>query len=145
MRIVLQRIKGASLRVNDELISEVKKGLMVLVGVCKDDTIEQVKKCAAKIAHMRIFERENKLNDSLLDIQGELLLVSNFTLCTGNGSGARPDFSLSADKEKAKLLYLALADELKSLGIDVKLGAFGENMQINVDLDGPITINKEIL
>lgn len=145
MRIVLQRIKGASLRVDGRLISEVKKGLMVLVGVCKDDTIEQVKKCAAKIVHMRIFERENKLNDSLLDIQGELLLVSNFTLCTGNGSGARPDFSLSADKEKAKLLYLALADELKSLGIDVKLGAFGENMQINADLDGPITIYKEIL
>ena len=85
------------------------------------------------------------MNDSFLDIQGELLLVSNFTLCTGNGSGARPDFSLSADKEKAKLLYLALADELKSLGIDVKLGAFGENMQINADLDGPITIYKEIL
>lgn len=145
MRIVLQRIKGASLRVDGRLISEVKKGLMVLVGVCKDDTIEQVKKCAAKIVHMRIFERDNKLNDSLLDIQGELLLVSNFTLCTGNGSGARPDFSLSADKEKAKLLYLALADELKSLGIDVKLGAFGENMQINADLDGPITIYKEIL
>lgn len=145
MRIVLQRIKGASLRVDGRLISEVKKGLMVLVGVCKDDTIEQVKKCAAKIVHMRIFERDNKLNDSLLDIQGELLLVSNFTLCTGYGSGARPDFSLSADKEKANLLYLALADELKGLGVDVKLGAFGEDMQINADLDGPITIYKEIL
>ena len=145
MRIVLQRIKGANLYVKDELISEVKRGLMVLVGVCKDDTIEQVKKCAAKIAHMRIFERENKLNDSLLDIHGQLLLVSNFTLCTGNGSGARPDFSLSADKEKANLLYLALANELRKLGVDVKLGAFGEDMQINAHLDGPVTIYKEII
>lgn len=145
MRIVIQRIKGASLYVNDKLISEVKQGLMVLVGVCKDDTYEQVKKCAAKIANMRIFERDNKLNDSLLDIHGELLLVSNFTLCTGNGSGARPDFSMSADKEKANFLYLALADELKEMGVDVKLGAFGEDMQINAHLDGPVTIYKEIV
>ena len=105
--------------------------------------MEQVKHCANKIATIRIFERDNKLNDSVLNINGEVLLVSNFTLCTGSGTGARPDFSLSADKTEAKSLYLELADELKSLGVKVKLGAFGEDMKIETTLDGPVTIYKE--
>ena len=84
------------------------------------------------------------MNKNLADAGGEVLLISNFTLCTKETSGARPDFGLSADRETAKSLYLALADELDSLNVPVRLGAFGEDMQIQTHLDGPITIYKEI-
>ena len=105
---------------------------------------EQVAKAANKISTIRIFEENNKMNKNIHDVDGEVLLVSNFTLCTKETSGARPDFTLSADREVAKSLYLALADELDSLGVKVKLGVFGADMQINAHLDGPVTIYKEI-
>lgn len=145
MRLVIQRVKSAKLSVDNELISEIGGGLIVFVGVCKGDTVEQIKKGANKIATMRIFEVDGKMNQSVLDTRGEVLLVSNFTLCTKEGSGARPDFGLSADRDTAKSLYLMLADELDSLNVPVKLGVFGADMQINAELDGPVTIYKEIL
>lgn len=144
MRFVIQRIKSARLTVDDKLISEVGAGLMVFVGVMRDDTIEQVRHAAKKIATMRIFRQGDKLNTSVLDTNGEILLVSNFTLCTREGTGTRPDFSYSADKETANKLYLALGEELKALGVPTKLGVFGANMQINANLDGPLNIYKEV-
>ncbi|MBR6778761.1 MAG: D-tyrosyl-tRNA(Tyr) deacylase [Clostridia bacterium] len=144
MRLVIERVKSATLKVDDKIISEIGAGLLVLVGVCKGDSIEKVKRAANKIATMRIFECDDKMNLSVLDTKGKVLLVSNFTLCTKETSGARPDFGLSADRDTAKNLYLALADELDSLNVPVHLGAFGEDMQINAHLDGPITIFKEI-
>ena len=144
MRLVVERVKGARLTVDEKLISEIGFGLIVLVGVCKGDDITKVKRAANKIATMRIFEVDGKMNQSVLDVKGEVMLISNFTLCTKDTSGARPDFGLSADKETAKSLYLALADELDSLNVPVRLGAFGEDMQIQTHLDGPITIYKEI-
>ena len=144
MRLVIQRVKDASLSVENELISEIGFGLMVFVGVCEGDTIQQVKKSANKISTIRIFEENDRMNKNIHDVNGEVLLISNFTLCTKETSGARPDFTLSADRETAKSLYLALADELDSLGVKVKLGVFGADMQIDAHLDGPITIYKEI-
>ena len=144
MRLVIQRVKNASLSVENELISEIGFGLMVFVGVCEGDTIQQVKKAANKISTIRIFEENDRMNKNIHDVNGEVLLISNFTLCTKETSGARPDFTLSADRETAKSLYLALADELDSLGVKVKLGVFGADMQIDAHLDGPITIYKEI-
>jgi len=144
MRLVIERVKSARLTVDDKLISEIGAGLIVLVGVCKGDDITKVKRAANKIATMRIFEVDDKMNLSVLDTKGEVMLISNFTLCTKETSGARPDFGLSADRETAKSLYLALADELDSLNVPVRLGAFGEDMQIQTHLDGPITIYKEI-
>lgn len=144
MRIVVQRVKSASLSVDDKLISKIDAGLLVFVGVCVGDTKEQVTKTAKKIATLRIFEENEKMNKSVLDINGEVLLVSNFTLCTKDVSGARPDFGMSANREDAKSLYLAVADELDTLGVKVKLGVFGADMQINTHLDGPVTIYKEI-
>ena len=117
---------------------------MVFVGVCVGDTMQQVTKAANKISTIRIFEENNKMTKNIHDVDGEVLLVSNFTLCTKETSGARPDFTLSADREEAKSLYLTLADELDSLGVNVKLGVFGADMQIDAHLDGPITIYKEI-
>ena len=144
MRLVVERVKSARLTVDNQLISEIGAGLIVLVGVCKGDDMTKVKRAANKIATMRIFEVDDKMNLSVLDTKGEVMLISNFTLCTKETSGARPDFGLSADRETAKSLYLALADELDSLNVPVRLGAFGEDMQIQTHLDGPITICKEI-
>ena len=144
MRVVIERVKSARLTVDNQLISEIGAGLIVLVGVCKGDDMTKVKRAANKIATMRIFEVDDKMNLSVLDTKGEVMLISNFTLCTKETSGARPDFGLSADRETAKSLYLALADELDSLNVPVRLGAFGEDMQIQTHLDGPITIYKEI-
>ena len=145
MRLVIQRVKNASLSVDNKLISEIGGGLLVLVGVCAGDTIQQVKKAANKISTIRIFEEDGKMNKNIHDANGEVLLVSNFTLCTKDTSGARPDFTLSAEREMAKSYYIKLADELDSLGVKVKLGVFGADMQINAHLDGPITIYKEIV
>ena len=144
MRLVVQRVKNASLSVDGKLISEIGFGLMVFVGVCEGDTMQQVTKAANKISTIRIFEEDEKMNKNIHDVNGEVLLVSNFTLCTKDTSGARPDFTLSADRDVAKSLYLTLADELDKLGVKVKLGVFGADMQINSHLDGPITIYKEI-
>lgn len=144
MRLVIQRVKSAKLSVNNELISEIGVGLLVFVGVVKGDTIEQVKKAANKISSIRIFEEDEKMNKNLADVGGQVLLVSNFTLCTKDTSGARPDFTLSADRDTANKLYEDLASELDMLNVPVKMGVFGEDMQIETQLDGPVTIYKEI-
>ena len=145
MRLVIQRVKSAKLSVDNKLVSEIGFGLMVFVGVCKEDTIQQVKKAANKISTIRIFEEDGKMNKNLHDIGGKVLLVSNFTLCTKETSGARPDFTLSAERELANKLYEELASELDLLNVPVKMGVFGADMQIDAYLDGPITIYKEIL
>ena len=144
MRLVIQRVKNARLCVDDKLISEIGVGLMVFVGVMKEDTMQQVKKAANKISTIRIFEENDKMNKSLHDVGGQVLLISNFTLCTKETSGARPDFTLSADRETANKLYQELASELDLLNVPVKMGVFGADMQIDAHLDGPITIYKEI-
>ena len=144
MRIVIQRVKSAKLSVDNNLISEIGVGLMVFVGIMKGDTHEQVKKVANKISTIRIFEEDEKMNKSLHDVNGQVLLISNFTLCTKETSGARPDFTLSADRETANKLYEELASELDLLNVPVKMGVFGADMQIYAHLDGPITIYKEI-
>ena len=144
MRLVIQRVKSATLSVDNQLISEIGVGLMVFVGVMMGDTIEQVKKCANKISTIRIFEEDDKMNKNLHDANGQVLLISNFTLCTKETSGARPDFTLSAERNIANELYEELASELDKLNVPVKMGVFGADMQINAQIDGPITIYKEI-
>ena len=144
MRLVIQRVKSARLSVDEKLISEIGVGLMVFVGVCKGDTFEQVKKAANKISTIRIFEEDGKMNKNLHDAKAEVLLISNFTLCTKETSGARPDFTLSAERVTANKLYEELAKELDLLNVPIKMGVFGADMQIDAHLDGPITICKEI-
>ena len=146
MRFVVQRVKSSRLEVDNKLVSEIGKGYNVFVGVTKDDTIENVKKCAKRIATLRLFKDENdKLKYSIVDVQGEILLVSNFTLCDKKGAGGtRPDFTLSADKDKANELYLKLQEILQNeYNVTVKLGKFGEHMQIFTQLDGPINLPQE--
>lgn len=146
MRIVIQRVKSSRLEVNGELISEIGKGYNVFVGVMRDDSIENMKKIAHKIASLRLFkDDEGKLKKDIKNVAGEVLLVSNFTLCDRKeSSGTRPDFSLSADKEKAINLYEALQKELiEKYGIPTKMGKFAENMQILTQLDGPLNLVQE--
>ena len=146
MRIVIQRVKSSRLEVNNELVSEIGVGYNVFVGVTVNDTMENMKKVAKRIASIRLFKNEEgKLARNICDVGGEVLLVSNFTLCDKKGAGGtRPDFTLSADKETANHLYLELQKELiNTYNLPTKLGRFAENMQIYTQLDGPINIFQE--
>lgn len=146
MRIVIQRVHKSRLEVNDEVVSEIGNGYNVFVGVTRDDTMDTVKRVAKRIATVRLFKDENeKLNNNIAQVGGEVLLVSNFTLCDKKGSGgARPDFTFSAPKDKAIELYQALQTELiNEYGLQVKMGRFAEHMEIYTVLDGPINLVQE--
>ena len=146
MRIVIQRVKSSRLEVNGELVSEIGAGYNVFVGVMRDDTEDNMKKIAHRIASLRLFKDDDgKLKKNIKDVGGEVLLVSNFTLCDRKmATGTRPDFSLSADKEKAIELYEALQKELiEEYDIQTKMGRFAENMQIYTQIDGPLNLVQE--
>ena len=146
MRIVIQRVKSSRLEVNNEVISEIGVGFNVFVGVAIGDTMENVKKVAKRIASIRLFENElGKLAKNVCDVGGEVLLVSNFTLCDKKGAGGtRPDFTLSADKETANHLYQELQKELiNTYNLPTKMGKFAEDMHIYTHLDGPVNIFQE--
>lgn len=140
MILLCERVNGATLSVDGELISEIKKGLAVFVGVFADDDETDVKKAAKKICELRIFENESgKMDKSVTDIGGEILLVSNFTLCGDASHGRRPEFIRAARPEKAEPLYESLAKEMSAY-VGVKLGVFGADMKIAVDNDGPVNL-----
>ena len=141
MRAVIQRVKYATLKVDGELISEINQGFLVLLGVKVGDGEEEVVKIARKISGMRIFEDENeKMNLSLKDIGGEILLVSQFTLYADCKHGNRPGFTDAERPEKANELYLKVIKYLEDDGQVVKTGVFGADMKIEYLNDGPITI-----
>ena len=146
MKIVIQRVHKSRLEVDNEVVSEIGHGYNVFVGVTRDDTMDNVKRVARRIATVRLFKDENdKLNNNISQVNGEILLVSNFTLCDRKGGGgARPDFTLSAPKDKAIELYQALQTELiNEYGLTVKMGRFAEHMEIYTVLDGPINLVQE--
>ena len=145
MKVVIQKTHKCDLSVDNQLISSIKEGLIVFVGVHRDDTIDTVKYLGRKIANLRLFKDENdKINKSVLDINGEIMVVSNFTLNAVISSGTRPSFSNSADPEIATNLYLALAEELRNNGVSkVVTGQFGAHMHLDTTLDGPFNIVME--
>lgn len=145
MRAVVQRVTGAELKVNGELISEIGKGLVVFFGVTQGDAEEKADYIAKKIANLRIFEDENgKMNRSVQDENGEVLFVSQFTLYGDASHGNRPSFTAAARGEVAKPLYDYAASALFNLGVPVKKGVFGADMKILQHNDGPVTILLEI-
>ena len=145
MRAVVQRVKKTSLKVNGELISEIPFGLTVFLGVKAGDTEKEGAYIAKKIAGLRIFEDENgKMNLSVKDVGGEVLLVSQFTLYGDASHGNRPSFTLAERPEKAEPLYEYTVKELASYGVTVKKGVFGEDMKIEQFNDGPVTILLEV-
>ena len=142
MRAVIQRVISASCAVNFEITGQIGTGLMVLVGIEEADDDEDVVWLAQKIASMRIFADENDLmNKALADVQGDILLISQFTLFASTKKGNRPGFTRSATSETAIPLYEKMIAELsKNIGKDIKTGIFGADMQITLVNDGPVTI-----
>ena len=144
MRAVVQRVKKTQLRVDGELISEIPFGLTVFLGIKTGDTEREAAQIVKKIANLRIFEDENeKMNLSVKDVGGEVLLVSQFTLYGDASKGNRPSFTLAERPEKAEPLYEYAVNELKSHGVVVKKGVFGADMKIEQYNDGPVTILLE--
>lgn len=144
MKAVLQRVNSASLKVEGKLISEIGKGYVIFLGVGKGDTKEQADYFIKKIPPLRLFEDENgKINKSVKDVSGEILLVSQFTLFANASHGNRPDFLAAEAPDKANELYLYVVEGLKAAGLTVKLGVFGADMKILQENDGPFTIILE--
>lgn len=140
MKAVIQRVKKASVTINNELFSEIGQGILVLLGVEKGDSIEQAEFLANKIANLRIFEDKNeKMNFSLLDIKGEVLVVSQFTLAGDCKKGKRPSFDSAAKPDKAIPLYEDFVKLMKNHNLLVKTGQFGAMMDVMLINDGPVT------
>ena len=141
MRAVIQRVKSASVTVEGKVVSEIRVGLLVFLGVAQEDTPADVDYMASKIANLRIFEDdEGRMNLSILDGGGEALVVSQFTLYGDCRKGRRPSFIHAARPEKADPLYQAFMDEISRLGVPVKAGIFQAMMDIELINDGPVTM-----
>ncbi|MBQ2769060.1 MAG: D-tyrosyl-tRNA(Tyr) deacylase [Clostridia bacterium] len=141
MKAVVQRVKYTSLSVDGRLISEIPFGLTVFLGVKVGDSEKEADYLAKKIANLRVFEDENgKMNLSVKDVGGEVLLVSQFTLYGDTSHGNRPSFTLAERPEKAEPLYEYAVQALQAHGVTVKKGVFGADMQIRQENDGPVTI-----
>ncbi len=141
MRAVVQRVKEASVKVNRETIGEIGQGLLVYLGVTHEDDQLDLKYMSDKIPNLRIFEDENeKMNRSLLDVEGEVLIISQFTLYGDARKGRRPSFIEAARPDVATPLYEALIEELRGRGIRVETGEFGADMKVTSINDGPVTL-----
>ncbi len=144
MKAVIQRVKSATLSVSDKTISQIGKGLVVYFCVEKQDEESLCSVYAEKISKLRIFEDEcGKMNLSVVDVGGEVLLVSQFTLAADLSRGNRPSFFNAEEPQRANELYEKTASLLKSIGVPVKTGVFGADMQITQQNDGPVTIIAE--
>ncbi len=141
MRAVVQRVKKASVSVNDITIGKIEKGLLVYLGVGKSDSPSDISYLANKVLGLRIFEdNNNKMNLSVLDIDGQVLIIPQFTLYGDMRKGKRPSFSDSADPNMGKEYYNIFVDKIKEIGIDAQTGDFGANMEVEYINDGPVTI-----
>lgn len=145
MKAVVQRVSKAVLHCEGKLISQIEKGLVVYFGVAANDTKDKAEYLAKKIANLRIFEDQNKkMNLSVLNIKGEVLAVSQFTLIADTKHGNRPSFSGAEEPIKANEMYQYFVKMLKENGVPVSMGVFGGDMKIEQHNDGPVTINYEI-
>ena len=141
MRLVVQRIKEAKVSVEGTEIGKAGAGLCVLLGVAKEDTTESADRLAQKIAELRIFEDESgKMNRSVKDVRGEILVVSEFTLYGDCAKGRRPSFSRAAAPAEAERLYKYLVQRFKELGLPVATGKFQAKMEVSLVNDGPVTL-----
>jgi D-tyrosyl-tRNA(Tyr) deacylase len=150
MRAVIQRVSEASVTVEGAIIGQIQRGLMVLVGIVNEDDTSDIEWLSNKIIHMRIFEDENGvMNKSLIEVGGEILLVSQFTLHASTKKGNRPSYIAAAKPEISIPIYEAMIHQLeKDLGDSIQTGKFGADMKVSLINDGPVTItidskNKE--
>ena len=144
MKALIQRVKRASVTINNELYSSINKGMLILLGVEKTDSIENAQKLAEKLIKLRIFEDDNdKMNLSLLDVKGEILVVSQFTLAGSCKKGTRPSFDNAATADKAKELYEQFVTIISQYNLPVKTGVFQAMMDVELVNDGPVTFMVE--
>ncbi|MBQ9396510.1 MAG: D-tyrosyl-tRNA(Tyr) deacylase [Proteobacteria bacterium] len=144
MKTVIQRVSSASVTVGGQRISSIGKGFLILLGVETGDTANDLKTLTAKISKLRIFADENdKMNLSIMDVHGEILLVSQFTLCAQTRHGNRPAFTSAMPPAEADAMYQAFGKALENLGIPVQYGQFGAMMDVALVNDGPVTILME--
>ncbi len=142
MKVLIQRVKRASVEVDSKMVSQIGKGILAFVGVEKGDTSENVEKAVRKVVNLRIFpDEEGKMNRSLLDVNGEMLVVSQFTLCGDCKKGTRPSFDNSAPPDIANSLYEEFAKGVNNSGIKVGTGVFGAMMDVSLINDGPVTFH----
>jgi D-aminoacyl-tRNA deacylase len=141
LRAVVQRVSAARVIVDGEVVGEVGPGLCVLLGVARANGKEDAERLAGRIARLRIFENEEgRFDHSLLDVGGEALVVSQFTLVADMAKGNRPSFTEAAPPEQAEPLYEAFCGALRALGVEVATGRFGARMAVELVNDGPVTI-----
>lgn len=145
MIALVQRVKQAKVEVNSDCIGSIDKGLLVLLGVERDDDIDKMHKLAKKVMSYRIFsDEEGKMNLNVQQVGGSLLVVSQFTLAADTGRGLRPSFSSAATPAQAKELYEAFIDYCRQQGMNTENGEFGADMQVSLINDGPVTFNLKV-
>jgi D-tyrosyl-tRNA(Tyr) deacylase len=145
VRLVLQRVSSAHVTVWGQVIGEIRRGIVVPVAAGHDDTPETAAKAAKKVAELRIFaDMDGKMNRSVQEIRGEVLVVSQFTLLGDTSKGRRPSFVKSAPGEVAEPLIQELADQLRELGLTVAQGRFGADMQVHLVNEGPVTLVLDV-
>ena len=145
LKIVLQRVLGASVEVDNNVVGKINKGYVIFLGVSNEDTEQDVERLAAKIINLRIFSDENdKINLSLKDVNGELLIISQFTLYGDTKKGNRPSFIMAEEPDKANNMYEEFVKRVKEVsGREVQKGVFGADMKVELLNDGPVTILVE--
>ncbi|MCS1350246.1 D-aminoacyl-tRNA deacylase [Mechercharimyces sp. CAU 1602] len=144
MRVLLQRVTEAKVTVQNETVGSIQQGLLLLIGVTHGDEAQDVEYLADKVVHLRIFtDEEGKMNRSLLDIGGAALCVSQFTLYGDCLKGRRPNFMEAASPQEAEVLYEQFNERLRSFGVHVENGQFGQMMEVSLTNDGPVTLMLE--
>jgi D-tyrosyl-tRNA(Tyr) deacylase len=145
MKVVIQRVSSSSVMVDNEITGAIDQGLLVLIGIHKDDTKQQMEWICKKISKLRIFEDdEGKMNRSVQDVNGGILLVSQFTLYANSDKGTRPSFIEAARPEKAEPMYEDMIEWFKAnTELDIQTGEFGAMMSVKLENDGPVTIILE--
>lgn len=144
MKLVIQRVINANVKVDNKVIGEIGKGFVVLLGVSNEDAKENVDYLVKKLCALRVFSDENnKMNLSLKDVNGELLIISQFTLFADCTKGNRPSFTQAGNPKHANELYEYFIEQCKEISINVQHGIFGADMKVNLTNDGPVTILLE--
>ena len=145
MRALIQRVTSASVKVDEKIVGKIGKGFLIFLGVYEEDTEEKIEKLTKKIVNLRIFNDENdKMNLSIKDVKGKILLISQFTLCADTRKGNRPSFVSAKNPKDANVIYEKTIESIRNEGIIVEKGIFGADMKVELLNDGPVTILLDI-